>query len=257
MAIHSTAIIDATSNLDSSVEVGPYAVILGNVNIGPNTIIGPHAVIGPNTTIGSNNQIYFHAAVGGDPQDKKFNQNNQTYLEIGNDNVIREFATLNRATEEGGVTRFGNNGLMMAYSHVAHNCEVGHNVIMANSVALAGHVVVGNNAIIGGLTGVHQFCKIGKFSIIGGCSKVVQDVPPYVVSDGNPSIVRGINSIGLKRNSFDRKLILDIKKAYQILFRDHKNLSLGVCELEKSDLSSQVIEDFVSFIQASERGIGF
>ncbi len=258
MSIHSTAVIHKDTDIDSSVEIGPYAVVHAHVKIGSGTTIGSHAVIGPNTTIGTHCEIYAHAAVGGDSQDKKFNKSEDTFLEIGNYNVIREFATLNRGTEKGSVTKLGDYCWMMTGAHVAHNCVVGNHVVMANSVALAGHVEVEDSVIIGGLTGVHQFCRIGRLSIIGGCSKVVQNVPPFMMSDGNPATVRSLNAIGLKRNQFNHTQISHIKKAHLILFRKDMNLSHAIEELQQEEFSqTPEIQELIRFIQTSERGIGF
>ena len=257
MNIHSTAIIDSSAEIDASVVIGPYTIVKANTTIGSDTVINSHVEIGPNTKIGRNCEIHANAVVGGDPQDKKFQKQNKSFLEIGDFNVIRECATLNRGTDEGSYTRVGSNCLFMAYSHVAHNCEVGSNVIMANSVALAGHVVVDDHAIIGGLSGVHQFCRIGRLAIVGGCSKVVQDIPPFMMSDGNPTVVCGINSIGLKRNKISYDQIKKIKTIYQILFRKKRNLSHAINEIQELNLNSEMIDELIKFIQSSDRGIGY
>jgi UDP-N-acetylglucosamine acyltransferase len=202
MAIHSTAIIAPGAQLDTSVEIGPYAVIGEHVRIGAGTRVGPHTVIEGHTTIGRNNQIFQFASLGAAPQDKKY-AGEPTRLEIGDDNTIREFCTFNLGTvQDGGLTQLGNDNWVMAYVHIAHDCFVGDHCILANNATLAGHIAIGDHVFLGGLTAVHQFCTIGAHAMTAGGSIVVQDIPPYVTAAGNHASPVGINSEGLRRRVF-------------------------------------------------------
>ena len=200
--IHTTAVVHPEAEIDDDVVIGPYSVVGAHVRIGAGTRIGAHAVIEGHTTIGRRNRIFHGAAVGGEPQDLKY-RGETTYLRIGDDNVIREYATVNVACVEGEATVVGNHNLLMAYSHVAHNCVLHSRVILANSVNLAGHVEVFEGAIVGGVTPVHQFVRIGRYSIIGGGCRVPKDVPPYTRAAGHPLRLVGLNTVGLERNGFD------------------------------------------------------
>ncbi len=212
------AAIDPAAELDEGVRVGPFTVIGAGVRIGAGTEIGPHAVLKGRTTIGRDNRIFQFASVGEDPQDKKY-AGEDTALEIGDRNVIREFATVHRGTvQDHGVTRLGNDNLLMAYTHVAHDCQIGDHVIMANAASLGGHVRVDDWAILGGFTIVHQFCRIGAHSFAGMGSAITKDVPPYVLSGGNPTKPRGINSEGLQRRGYDAESIAAIKRAYRKIY---------------------------------------
>jgi UDP-N-acetylglucosamine acyltransferase len=253
--IHSTAIIDSRAQLAADVEVGPYAIIDAQVEIGAGTRIGAHTVVRGPTKIGKNNRIYNHVSVGEAPQDKKYD-GEPTSLEIGDGNTIREFCTLNRGTiQDVGVTRLGNNNWMMAYVHVAHDCQIGDNIVFANSVQLAGHVHIGDYAILGGFTGVHQFVHIGAHSFIGIASVITQDVPAYVTIAGNPAKPFGINSEGLSRRGFSADAITKIKRAYKVLYRnglsfDEAKLQIAALAVETPEL--KLLSDFLN---ASTRGI--
>lgn len=253
-SIHPTTVIDPSAEIAWDVEVGPYSIIGPGVRIFRGTKIGPHVNLFQDTTIGEDCKIYFGASIGTDPQDLKY-RGERTFAEIGDRTVIREHVTINRGTTEGSVTRVGEDSFLMAYSHVAHNCFVGDRVIIANAGTLAGHVEIEDGAIIGGVVGIHQFCRIGTLSIIGGCSKVVQDVPPYSMVDGNPGKVRSINTIGLKRNGVSPALQADIKKAYKLLFRSKRNLSRAVEEVRRVIPPSPEVQHLIDFILGSERGI--
>jgi UDP-N-acetylglucosamine acyltransferase len=230
--IHPTALVDAGAELDADVQVGPYAVVGPQVRIGAGSKIGAHCVIDGPTTIGRHNTIFPHAALGAAPQDKKY-AGEPTRLEIGDHNTIREFCTFNRGTtQDQGVTRIGHHNWIMAYVHIAHDCQVGSHTILANNATLAGHVHLGDYAIIGGLTGVHQFCKLGAHVITGFQSHVAQDVPPFLTVAGNPLAAHGINAEGLKRRQFSPERVAIIKQMYRLLYRQGMSLADAVAAIE-------------------------
>ena len=248
------AIVHPKAILEEDVEIGPYSLVGENVRIGRGTKIGPYVLLDGWTTIGRNCQIHTGAVLGTIPQDLKF-KGAKSFLSIGNNNVIREYVTINRATDEGGETGIGDNNLLMAYVHIAHNCEIGNNVIMANVATLAGHVTIEDKAVIGGLSAIHQFVKIGTVSIVGGCSKVVKDVPPYIKTDGHPLKPYGLNIIGLKRNNFSPKTRTLLKKAYRILYNSKLNVSQAVLRIAEEVENCPQIDHLLQFIRTSERGI--
>lgn len=252
---HESAFIHPNAQIGKDVEIGPYAVIGDEVEIGDGCRIEAHVNIQGPTRIGNNVKIYHSASVGCDPQDLKY-KGERSYLFIGDNTIIREYVTISRGTECGGLeTRIGSNCLIMANAHVAHDCQVGNNVILVNSVALGGHVVVEDKAVIGGLSGIHQFCKIGRMAMVGACSKVVKDVPPYVTVDGNPAKVAGVNVTGLRRNNVSSETRDEIRKAYRILYRSNLNTTQAVEVLETSLTASPEIEHFIGFLKGAERGI--
>lgn len=253
--IHPTAIIENGAILHESVEIGAYAIVGPHVTIGENTIIGHHASVVGHTKIGKNNHIYQYASVGEAPQDKKY-KGEPTSLEIGDNNTIREFCTLNIGTVGGsGVTKLGNHNWIMAYCHIAHDCIVGDNTIFANSVALGGHVVVRDWAILGGHSVVHQFCIVGAHVMVAGTTAVTHDVPPYVMAFGYRAEPKGINSEGLKRRGFTAQQIENIRQAYKILYRN--GLSYNDAKAQIKDLSNELeeLKIFVQFFDESTRGI--
>ena len=252
--IHETAVIAPGARIGKDVEIGPYAVIGANVIIGEGTKICPHVVIDGWTSIGNHCVIFPGASIGAEPQDLKF-YGEKSYVFIGNNTKIRECCTVNRATGEGEETRIGNDCLMMAYSHVAHNCVVGNNVILANAATLAGHVVVEDRAIIGGLAGVHQFVKIGRNAMIGGATKIVQDIPPFVIVDGNPAKVAGLNNVGLSRAGMSSEVRRNLKKAYRILYRSGLSLPQAIAVMEQELESCEEVEHLMRFLRNAERGI--
>lgn len=254
MNIHSTAIVNKNAKLADDVSVGPYTVIENDVNIGPGSTIGPHCVISSYTTIGKGCQIFPGANIGSISQDKKF-KGAKSFVRIGDNNVIREYVTINRGTEEASDTVLGNNNLLMAYCHVAHDCRVGNNVVMANCGTLAGHVIVEDRAIIGGLSGVHQFVRVGTLSIIGGCSKAVKDIVPYSMSDGHPAKIYGINTLGLERAEFPENIREDLKKAFKIIFFMKFNITNALKKVEEEVPRSEPIANLIDFIRSSEGGI--
>lgn len=249
--IHTSAVIDPSAELDTEVEVGPYAVIGPGVRIGRGTRIGPHAVLRGPTDIGTYNRIFQFASVGEDPQDTKYG-GEQTRLVIGDRNVIREFTTLHRGTvQDAGVTRVGDDNLLMAYTHVAHDCQIGSHVIMANAASLAGHVHVQDWAILGGFTIVHQFCRIGAhcFSAMG--SVVTRDVPPYVMVSGHPAEPRGINVEGLRRHGFDAATVARIKSGYRALYKSGRKLEDALGEMRA--MGGPEVELLADFVAGSTR----
>jgi UDP-N-acetylglucosamine acyltransferase len=255
MTIHPTAIVDPKARLASGVEVGPYAVIGAHVEIGAGSSVGAHTVITGHTRIGANNQIFQHVSLGAAPQDKKY-KGEPTRLEIGNGNTIREFCTLNCATvQDAGVTHLGNDNWIMAYVHLAHDCQVGNNTILANSTQLGGHVHIGDYAILGGITAVHQFCHIGAHCITGAGTVVLQDVPPYIMVSGNPAKPYGLNSEGLKRRGFSATTITGLKRAYKTLYRSGHTLEQARRELAREAKQCPDIQATLDFLAVSSRGI--
>lgn len=228
--IHPTAIIDPSADLHPTVEVGPYAVIGSDVKIGANTRIASHVVIEGPTIIGERNRFFPNSSIGLEPQDLKY-QGGASRLRIGNDNVFRECVTINRATYEDEETIIGNNNLLMAYVHVAHNCRLEDQIIIANSVALAGHVEIESKAVIGGVLGVHQFVHIGRMAMLGGMSRIDRDVPPYMLVEGNPGRVRSLNLIGLKRGGLDLDEIKLLKQSFRLLYGSELNFTVALDQL--------------------------
>lgn len=219
MPIHASAVVDPKAELDSTVEVGPFSVIGPNVKIGAGTKLGPHMVISGHTTIGRGNVFHGSSTIGGDPQDKKY-KGEPTELIIGDRNTVREYCTFNTGTvQDGGKTTMGNDNWIMAYVHIAHDCHIGSNTIIANSVQLAGHVVIGDWVILGGMSGIHQFIRVGDHAMTAFQTKLMQDVPPFVMAAGYPAAPAGINSEGLKRRGFSPDAILNIKRAYKAIYR--------------------------------------
>ncbi|MDR3088993.1 MAG: acyl-ACP--UDP-N-acetylglucosamine O-acyltransferase [Desulfobulbaceae bacterium] len=259
MPIHPTAVIDKTAQLDTSVEVGPYAVIGAHVRIDADSMVEAHASVKGPTFIGKRNVVSSFAAVGGDPQDISYKKGDASELHIGDDNKIREYATLQRGTQKGdGRTLVGNGNLFMAYSHVAHDCRVGDHVIMANVATLAGHVEIENHATLGGLVAVQQFCRIGAYSYIGGTSGITFDVPPYVILEGtrNQMRIAGLNKVGLRRNGFSRETIGQLDKAFRLLFRSPDLLLQdALTEARASAPDCPEVIYLVEFIKNSKNGV--
>lgn len=253
--VHATAIVDSQSRLAKDVEVGPYAVIGPLVEIGPGSRIGPHAVITGETRIGANCAIWQFASVGDAPQDKKY-AGEATRLEIGANNTIREFCTLNRGTAQGGgVTRIGDGNWIMAYVHIAHDCQIGDRTVFANNAQLAGHVDVGDDAILGGFTVVHQFVRIGAHSITGMGTTVLQDIPPYIKASGNPARPYGINAEGLQRRGYSAARLAALKRAYKTLYRSGFSLDEAANELRAQLGASPELKPLIEFLAAPGRGI--
>ncbi len=253
--IHPAAIVHPGARVASGVEVGAYAVIGEHVEIGAGTWIGPHAVITGHTSIGDDNRIFQFVSLGEAPQDKKY-QDEPTRLEIGDRNTIREFCTFNRGTvQDAGVTRLGNDNWIMAYVHLAHDCQIGDHTIFANNSQLAGHVHVGDYAILGGFTAVHQYCHIGAHSLTSIGSVVLQDVPPFVTASGNSAQPYGINAEGLKRRGFPAETITRIKRAYKTLYKSGLRLEEAARDLDAQSQACPELKLLLDFLNLSTRGI--
>ncbi len=254
--IHKTALIGPNVKLGQNITVGPYSIIDGNAVIGDNAAIGAHCVVEGHTTIGKNCQLFTGAVIGSPPQDKKHQGQDNVRLVIGDNNIFREYVTVNPGTVEGGgITTIGNNNLIMACAHVAHDCHIGSDCVLANYVGLSGHVTIEDRAVIGGLSGVHQFARVGFMSIIGGCSKVNQDVPPYSMVDGNPATLRGLNVIGLKRANMPSATQMALRRAFKILFNTGLNRTNAVAQVKEQMNGLPEIHRVIEFIQTSKRGI--
>jgi len=255
MNIHPTAIVSHKARIEEGVEIGPYSIIDSDVRIGKNTIIGPHVVIKAHTDIGEGCRFFQFSSIGEVPQDLKF-KGEETKVIIGSHNTIREFVTIHRATtEDTGVTIIGDHNLIMAYCHVAHNCKLGNHIVMANAANLGGHVHVEDFAIISGLTGIHQFTRIGAHCIIGGASAVNKDIPPFVTASGNFAKLYGLNLIGLKRRGFKEETIMALKEAYKIIFRSSLLLSDALERVGREIDDIPEVRHLIDFIRNSERGI--
>jgi UDP-N-acetylglucosamine acyltransferase len=253
--IDSRAVISPQAQIAADVRIGPFTVIGADVVIGAGTWIGPHAVINGPTRIGADNKIYQFASLGDAPQDKKY-KGEPTRLEIGDRNVFRESVTVNRGTtHDKGVTHIGNDNLLMAYSHVAHDCHLGDKIVLSNCSTLGGHVEIGDWVIMGGLSAVHQFTKVGAHCFIANNAAVTRDVPPYVMAVGQPAVPHSVNSEGLKRRGFTPEQILNIRRAYRLLYRSGLKLKTALEELEKVAVTQAEIRPFVEFIKRSERSI--
>jgi UDP-N-acetylglucosamine acyltransferase len=252
--IHPSAIIHPQAQVPASCEVGPYCVIGEHVKLGENCRLHSHVVIDGHTTLGSGNEIFPFASIGLKTQDLKY-KGGVTRTEIGDNNTFREYVTINSATGDGEVTKVGSKNHILAYCHIAHNVVLGNNNIMSNVATLAGHVIVEDHAVIGGLAAIHQFCRIGAYSIIGGCSKVVQDVPPFMLADGNPATTRTINKVGMDRNGISEETQAALKQAYKILFREKLTIPNALAKIEAELPALPDLKRLVDFIRKSERGI--
>jgi UDP-N-acetylglucosamine acyltransferase len=252
--IHPTAIVSPNAKLGDDIEVSPYAIIYDDVEIGNNCKIGPHAAIYDGARIGNRVKIFQGASVANLPQDLKF-ANEQTFLYIGDDTIIREFAALHKGTNATGKTSIGNKCLLMAYTHVAHDCTIGDRVIIANSVQIAGHVEIENTVIIGGLSAVHQFGKIGQHSMVGGGSMANSDVPPYCMTSGYPARFMGLNIVGLRRRNFSDDDITAIKDAYRIFYQSGLIFTKALEELKEKYAGHPLVNNIIQFIERSDRGL--
>jgi UDP-N-acetylglucosamine acyltransferase len=252
--IHATAIIDPSAQLGAGSSVGPYCIVGPNVSLGENCWLQHHVTLAGPMQAGGANKFYAYCSIGQQTQDLKY-QGEPTYLEIGNENTFREFVTVNRSTASEGKTVVGNGGNFLAYSHIGHDCVVGHKVVFSNNGTLAGHVQVGDHAVMGGLTAVHQFCRIGRFAITGGCSKIVQDVPPFMIADGNPAEIRGVNSVGMERNGLSAETIKLVKEAHRVIYRSKLNTRQAIETMRKELPAAPELAQIIDFIEQSERGI--
>ena len=253
--IHPTAIVDSKTDIEENVNIGAYSMVGANVRIGSGTFIGPHVVIQPFVDIGPECQIFQYASIGAVPQALKF-EGEETHVRIGRGTVVREFVTINRGTGfGGGITEVGEKNFLMAYVHIAHDCKTGQNVILANNATLAGHIVIEDFVTVGGLVAIHQFVRIGKYAYIGGKSAVVKDIPPYVIAAGDRAKLHGLNSVGLKRQSFTQETVSKLKKAYRIIFRFGLTLNEAIERVRAEvDQIPEVLE-LIRFIKSSQRGI--
>ena len=254
MAIHPSAVIHPRARVGDGCEVGPYCVIGEHVELGAGCQLISHVVIDGHTKLGARNEIFPFASIGLKTQDLKW-KGGLTRTEIGDDNTFRECVTIHSATGDGAVTKVGSKNHILAYSHVAHDCKLGSNIIMSNVATLAGHVTVEDYAVVGGLAAVHQFCRVGKMAIIGGCSKVVQDVPPFMLADGNPAETRTVNKVGLERNGVSEEAQAALRAAYKILFREGLTIPNALAKVEKELPKLPEILHLIQFVKTSERGI--
>lgn len=253
-SVHPTAIIDDGAELGQGVEVGPYSIIGPGVRIGDGTVIGPHVLIERDTVVGEQCRFSQGAVLGTDPQDLKY-EGEPTMLTLGDRTVVREYATLNRGTKASGCTSVGSDALIMAYAHVAHDCEIGNHVVLANSVNMGGHVVIEDWVIVGGVTAVHQFVRMGAHAFVGGGSRVPQDVPPYVRVAGNPCRLYGLNKVGLERRGLSEEVGRALKQTYRILFQSKLPLTQALDRAEAEVELNPEVRQLISFIRGSERGI--
>lgn len=251
--IHPTAIVDETAEIGVGVSIGPYTVVGAHTRIGDGSALGPQVVIEEYTRIGNNNRIMAGAVLGGIPQDNRF-KGEVSYLDIGDSNIIREFVTLHRASGEGEATSIGNGNMIMAYCHLGHNCKIGNNITMANNAVVGGHTHIEDKVVLGGLVGIHQKTRIGKLAMVGGFSKVVQDVPPYSMTDGRPARVYDINVIGLRRNGFGPKERVSIREAYRLLYRSGLNLGQALEAIEKDVEPSEQLQYLLDFLRKVRKG---
>ncbi len=254
--IHPSAVVDPSAELGDDVEIGPWALVGPRCVVGNGSVLSPRATLERDVTLGQRVRIGVGSVVGGDPQDLKY-QGEDTRVEIGDDTVLREYVTVNRGTSHSWVTKVGKACFLMSYVHLAHDCALGDGVIISNGTQLAGHVVIEDRATISGLCAAHQFVRIGTHAFVGGCSRVAQDVPPFVKAVGNPVRLFGLNSIGLQRQGFDEPVVRELKRAYRLLFRSEHNVSQGLVRAREECDDMPEITHFLDFIEHSQRGVGF
>src|SRR3989442_8764078 len=252
--IHPTAIVDPRAEISAGTTIGPYCVIAADVVLGQNCWLQQHVTLCGPMRAGARNKFYASCSIGQQTQDLKY-EGEPTYLEIGDQNTFREFVTINRSTTGQGKTCVGSRGNFLAYSHIGRDCAVGNEVGLSNNGTLAGHVQVGDNAVMGGLTAVHQFCRIGRYAITGGCSKIVQDIPPFMIADGNPAEIRGVNLVGLERKNFSAENVKWIKEAFRLIYRSKYNTAQALEAVRKELPQSEEVREIVAFIEKTERGI--
>jgi len=252
--IHRTAIVDPTAHLGADVAVGPYAIVGPHVTVGERTSLAAHAVIERNTRIGAGVKVGYGTIIGNDPQDLKY-KGEETWVEIGDGTIVREYCTINRGTTATGKTAIGQRCFIMTYVHIAHDCVIGNDVILANGIQMAGHVSVEDRAIVSGLVPIHQFVRIGTYAFVGGGSRVNQDVPPFTKAVGNPVHLYGLNSVGLQRAGFSPDVKLALKRAYRLLFNSDLTVSQGIARARLELPQVPEVEKFLSFIEASQRGV--
>jgi UDP-N-acetylglucosamine acyltransferase len=254
MAIHPSAIVSSSAQLGANVEIGPFAIVGEDCIIGDGCVIGARASLERYVVLGKRVKIGVGSVLGSDPQDLKF-RGERTTVEIGDNTVVREYSTINRGTSQSFKTTVGPNSFIMSYVHLAHDCHIGEGVVLANMVQLAGHVTVEDRVIVSGVTAVHQFTRIGRNSIVGGCSRVSKDVPPFVKAVGNPMKLYGLNTIGLQRNGFSPDTILELKRAYRLLFRSDLNIGQAIERVATEVEQLPEVVQLVQFVEASHRGV--
>lgn len=255
MSIDPSAMIDPSADIADNVSIGPWCIVGANVSIGEGSVLDSHVVIRTNTRLGKDNRIFQFSSVGEDPADKKFT-GEETWLEVGDNNIFREGVTLHRGTGVGGgVTRIGSDNLMMPYVHIAHDCQVGNNTVFANNVGISGHVEVGDWAILGGYAGVNQFLKIGTHALIGGMTHISNDIPAYVIVSGRPASVRSINAIGLERRGFDKETIAEIREAFKIIYKRNYSLQEAIDQLKAMREHCDALQVLIDSLESSEKGI--
>lgn len=252
--IHSTAVIHPDARVADSATVGPYAIVGPGVELGERVRVASHALIERDTSVGEDCVIHHGAVLGSDPQDLKYD-GEPSRLAVGARTTVREYCTLNRGTGQDGLTRVGSDCLLMAYVHIAHDCEVGDHTILANSTHLGGHVQIGEYATIGGVTGIHQFVRIGDYAFIGACSKATQDIPPYFLVDGHPCVAHGINLVGLRRRGFSAEALRKLRRAYRTMYKSSRNLGDAIEEIEGWTDAGPEVQRLLDFVRTSERGI--
>lgn len=252
--LHPTAILHPNARLGSGCEIGPYCIVGEHVALGDQCKLHSHVIVEGHTRLGRDNEIFPFASIGLKSQDLKW-KGGLTRVEIGDCNTFREGVTIHSATEDGGITRVGSHNNLLAYTHVAHDCLLGNHIIMSNFAGLAGHVVVEDHAVLGGYVAVHQFCHIGKMAMIGGCSKVVQDIPPFMIGEGNPAKTRTINKVGMDRNGISEEAQAVLRQAYKIMFREGLAIPNALAKIETELPALPEIQDLVKFVRSSERGI--
>jgi UDP-N-acetylglucosamine acyltransferase len=252
--IHPTAVVHARAEIGADCEIGPYCVIGENVVLGPRCRLHSHVVIGGHTRLGEGNQVFPFASIGLQTQDLKW-KGGTTRTEVGSNNTFREYVTIHSATADGETTSVGSNNHILAYCHIAHNVVVGNHVIMSNVATLAGHVIMEDYAVVGGLAAIHQFCRIGKMSIVGGCSKVVQDVPPFMLADGNPAETRTVNKVGMERHGVSEEAQSALRQAFKILFREGLTIPNALSRIEQDLPQLPEVLHLLKFVRSSERGI--
>ncbi len=252
--IHPSAIIDPKAEIGVDVQIGPFAIIEADVKIGDGCEIHPHAVIASGTTIGKKSRIFSGAVIGSIPQDLKFS-NEKTFVSIGDNTTVREYATVNRGTDHSWTTRVGDNCLLMAYSHTAHDCQIGNNVVIANAVNMAGHVIIEDYVGVGGMCAIHQFVHIGGHCFIGGMSAITKDVPPFILAMGEPLTYGGLNTVGLSRRGFSKEALATLKKAYKMLYRQKLTKAQAIQRMEQELEMIPELRHLIDFLKGSERGI--
>jgi UDP-N-acetylglucosamine acyltransferase len=252
--IHPTAVVHAGAQIGDGCQIGPYCVLGENVVLGANCRLHSHVVVDGHTVLGEGNEIFPFASIGLKTQDLKW-KGGTTWTRIGDRNTFREYVTVHSATSEGDATVVGSDNTILAYCHIAHDCQLGSHIIMSNVGTLAGHVTVGDRAIVGGLGAVHQFCRIGKFAMVGGCSKVVQDIPPFMIGDGNPAETRTINKIGMERHGITDEAVAALRQAYKILFREGLSMANALAKMETDLPQLPEVLHLIEFAKTSERGL--